>query len=97
MIVLDSHVWFWWIALEHRRLPTYLVARIEDADQVGVSPVSCFELALAHKKGRLALPCSPARWFDDALAGSGITLLPLSPQIAARAVALSPIATRSIA
>jgi PIN domain nuclease of toxin-antitoxin system len=46
MIVLDSHIWFWWINLEHQQLPPSLLAEIESAPRVGVSPVSCFELAL---------------------------------------------------
>lgn len=91
MIVLDSHVWFWWINLEHHRLASHLLEEIAKADCVGVSPVSCFELALAHRRGRLALPVSPADWFPRALTGSGIELLPLTPTITIRAVALSDI------
>ena len=48
MIVLDSHIWFWWINLEHHRLSSAQLAAIENASRVGVSPVSCFELALAY-------------------------------------------------
>jgi len=91
MIVLDSHIWFWWINLEHHRLPSSLLAIIENAPDIGVSPVSCFELALAHRRGRLELPLSAREWFDLALAGSNIELLPLTPTISARAVELSEI------
>lgn len=91
MIVLDSHVWFWWINLEHHRLPASMVAAIENAPRVGVSPVSCYELALAHHRGRLELPSPPRQWFDLALAGSNIELLSLTSDIAARAVELSEI------
>ncbi|MBK8047075.1 MAG: type II toxin-antitoxin system VapC family toxin [Anaerolineales bacterium] len=91
MIVLDSHVWFWWINLEHGRLPAAMVASIENAPRIGVSPVSCFELALAHRQGRLELPLPARQWFDLALAGSDIELLPLTPAITVRAVELSDI------
>lgn len=91
MIVLDSHVWFWWINLEHHRLTPHLLEEIMKADRVGVSPVSCFELALAHRRGRLTVPFPPAEWFPRALAGSGVELLPLTPDIAVRAVGLSDI------
>jgi PIN domain nuclease of toxin-antitoxin system len=91
MIVLDSHIWFWWINLEHYRLPSSLLAVIENAPSIGVSPVSCFELALAHRRGRLELPLSIREWFDLALAGSDIELLPLTPAISARAVELTDI------
>ncbi len=91
MIVLDSHVWFWWINREHSRLAPHLLEEIEKADRVGVSPVSCFELALAYRRGRLALQIPPAEWFPRALTGSGVELLPLTPDIAVRAVGLSDI------
>ena len=88
MIVLDSHIWFWWINLEHHRLSSAQLAAIENASRVGVSPVSCFELALAYRRGRLELPMPARRWFDLALTGSDIELLPLTPAISARAVEL---------
>jgi PIN domain nuclease of toxin-antitoxin system len=34
VIVLDSHVWFWWINLEHQRLSAYLFSQMEGADRV---------------------------------------------------------------
>lgn len=91
MTVLDSHIWFWWINLEHERLSVDCRNRIERADRVGVSPVSCYELALAHRRGRLELPCAPADWFAEALAPAGIELLPVSLAITLRAVNLADI------
>ena len=91
MIVLDSHIWFWWINLDHQRIPSTMLIEIENANRVGVSPVSCFELALAHRRGRLALPLPVREWFAFALDGSDIELLPVTPTIAARAVELSTI------
>ncbi|MBF8274243.1 MAG: hypothetical protein HW380_3348 [Magnetococcales bacterium] len=88
MIVLDSHVWYWWINLEHDRLPSDMVRVIESAPRVGVSPVSCFELALAYRRGRLELPMSQRDWFALALEGSDVVLLPLTAGIALRAVDL---------
>ena len=91
IIVLDSHIWFWWVNLEHHRLSKSVLTEIENASRVGVSPVSCSELALAHHRGRLGLPLPPRAWFELALAGSGIELLPLTPEISARAVELPDI------
>jgi len=91
VILLDTHIWFWWINLEHQRFSAACRTRIDRAERVGVSPVSCYELALAHRRGRLELPGDPADWFADALGPAGVELLPISPQIAARAVALSDI------
>jgi PIN domain nuclease of toxin-antitoxin system len=91
IIVLDSHVWFWWINLEHDRLSPRMLATMESARRVGVSAVSCYELALAHHRGRLELSLPPSAWFPLALAGSNVELLPLTPEIAIRATELSPV------
>jgi len=91
VIVLDSHVWFWWINGEHSRLSAPMLEAIETDDRVGVSPVSCFELALAHRKGRLELPLPPDEWLSLALQGSGVELLPFDDAIALRAVELSEV------
>ncbi len=91
MIVLDTHIWFWWINLEHKRMPSVMLAEIENAPRVGISPVSCFEVALAHRRGRLELPLPIRTWFALALAGSDVELLPFTPEIAARAVDLPDI------
>ena len=89
MIVLDSHIWFWWINLEHERFSPECRTQIERSDRVCVSPVSCYELALAYRRGRLQLPCEPADWFAEALEPAGIELLPLSLAITLRAVSLT--------
>ena len=78
VIVLDTHLWFWLINEEHQRFPQPRKEAIERAEVVGVSPVSCFELALARQKGRRLLPCPAREWIDEALEPSGIALLPLT-------------------
>jgi PIN domain nuclease of toxin-antitoxin system len=91
MIVLDSHIWFWWINFEHRRISQDVLEKIENADRVGVSAVSCFELALANQRGRLTFSLPTSAWFDLALASSGVELLPVTPEITTRAVDLSAV------
>ena len=81
VIVLDTHLWFWFINEEYDRFPTAWREAIEAAERVGVSCVSCYEIALAQQRRRLELPCSAERWFEEAL----------TPAIAASAVALSPV------
>jgi len=88
VIVLDTHIWFWWVSGEHSRLSSELLELLAVAPEVGVSPVSCFELALAARRGRLQLPVEPAVWVEQALAPSGIQLLRLDANMAVRAVAL---------
>jgi PIN domain nuclease of toxin-antitoxin system len=91
IIVLDTHIWIWFITQEFEQFPAPWREVIETADQVGISPVSCYEIALAQQRGRLELPCAIDRWLQDALEPSGITLLPITAEIAYKAVSLSPI------
>jgi PIN domain nuclease of toxin-antitoxin system len=88
MIVLDTHVWLWWVNQDHDRIPDARWLQIEQADTIGVSVISCFEVAWLERHGRIVLPCERATWFDKALAGSAIECLPLTPRIASRAVDL---------
>lgn len=91
IIILDTHIWFWFINQEFQRFPTHWRDAIETAEEVGVSVISCYEIALAQQRGRLELPCAANQWFDEALNPAGITLFPLSAEIACLAVELSPI------
>lgn len=91
MIVLDTHIWFWWINLEHHRFSALVKAALEGSETLGVSVVSCYEIALAAQRGRLGLPCPAIQWFTEALEPSGIQLLPLSPEIASLAVNLTAV------
>ena len=91
IIVLDTHIWFWWITQELERFPSDWQYLIATNDQVGVSVISCYEIALAQQKGRLELPCATSQWFQDALEPSGIILFDINPNIICRAVELSPV------
>jgi PIN domain nuclease of toxin-antitoxin system len=93
MIVLDSHFWFWWINLKHERFSADCRSQIERSDRVCISPISCYELALAHRRGRLQLPCEPLDWMAEALEPAGVELLHITPAIALRAVTLTDIHT----
>ncbi|MDD2720236.1 MAG: type II toxin-antitoxin system VapC family toxin [Gallionella sp.] len=88
MIVLDTHIWLWWINNEPKVISPIRQQQIQGADEVAVSAISCFEVAWLAKHGRIELPCSPGVWFEKALSGSGIVLLPITPAIAAQAVDL---------
>lgn len=88
MIVLDTHVWLWWINLEQTHLKPIWIARINSEETVGVSAISCFEVAWLARHGRIELPNAEEEWFDRALVGSGIALLPITPRIAHVAVQL---------
>ncbi|MGL6343625.1 MAG: type II toxin-antitoxin system VapC family toxin [Waterburya sp.] len=91
IIVLDTHIWIWFVTQEFKLFPSHWREEIETAKQVGISPVSCYEVALAQQRGRLELPSRVDFWLQDALEPTGITLFPVTAEIAYQAVNLSPI------
>ncbi len=88
MIVLDTHIWLWWVNGDIEKLAPARAKQIELSDFVAVSAISCFEVAWLAKHGRIVLPCDIEQWFEKALEGSGISLFPITPKIAFMAVAL---------
>lgn len=88
MIILDTHIWIWWINNEFRLVSSDRQQSLANADVVAVSAISCFEVAWLERHRRISLPCQPVEWFEKALSQSGIILLPITPAIAARAVDL---------
>jgi PIN domain nuclease of toxin-antitoxin system len=91
IVILDTHIWLWYINANFDRFPSRWTEQIRQADIVAVSAISCYEIALAYNKGRLDLDIPVQDWLSDSLAPAGIELLPLSPEITVRAVNLSPI------
>jgi PIN domain nuclease of toxin-antitoxin system len=91
MVILDTHIWFWFINGSFERFSSRWVEQIRQADRVAVSAISCYEISLAYSKGRLAIHIPVQDWLIDSLTPAGIELLPLTPGITVRAVNLSPI------
>jgi PIN domain nuclease of toxin-antitoxin system len=83
MIVLDTHVWIWWAHGDDRLTPDQVEAiQANEADVIGVSAISCWEIAKLVERGRLELPCPLMEWFEQALSYPSVYLLDLTPEIA---------------
>jgi len=82
MIVLDTHVWVWWVHGDAHLSGTQAdaIARSEH-DEIGVSIISCWEIAKLVENARLDLPESPRDWLSKALAYPGVVLQELTPDI----------------
>lgn len=91
IILLDTHIWVWWLNNESQKLSETQLETIEQSERVAVSVVSCFEVAQIVKRGRLILPCATRDWLEQALTPAGIELLPLSAEISCQAVDLTEI------
>jgi PIN domain nuclease of toxin-antitoxin system len=83
MIILDTHIWVWWIHKDKRLTNDHIrLIQENEAQGLGVSVISCWEVAKLIELKRLILPVPTKDWFDKALNYSRIFLLNLTPEIA---------------
>jgi PIN domain nuclease of toxin-antitoxin system len=81
MIVLDTHVWFFWINDNMDELSEAALKAIHSNETLGVSIISCWEIAMLVAKQRLKLRVDVQQWIDQALKYPGIKLIQIDPQI----------------
>jgi PIN domain nuclease of toxin-antitoxin system len=92
LIVLDTHVWLWWVAQAPelpRRVARLIEARIED-EAVFVSSISVWEIALLVQRQRLQLSMPVSEWIRQAEALAAIRFAPVDNHIALSSVLLPP-------
>src|SRR5215216_4416032 len=89
MIVLDTHIWVWWVhgdqrltAQQNQWLQQY------ESQGLGVSAISCWEVAKLVEYGRLTLPYPVGDWLSQALSYPGVRLRELTPEIAVESTQL---------
>jgi PIN domain nuclease of toxin-antitoxin system len=61
---------------------------VHESGGLGVSAISCWEIAKLVQLKRIVLPLPTVAWLDEALSYPNVRLLPLTPAIAADATAL---------
>jgi PIN domain nuclease of toxin-antitoxin system len=79
MIILDTHIWIWWVnnspnltSQQHGWIQTH------QPDGLGVSIISCWEVAKAVESGKLVLSIPVQDWLEAASAYPGIQILALN-------------------
>lgn len=79
MIVLDTHIWVWWVD-GNQRLTKANEQWIQQhqSQGLGVSIISCWEVAKLVENNKLVLSCSVSEWLNGALAYPGVQLLDLT-------------------
>jgi PIN domain nuclease of toxin-antitoxin system len=83
VIVLGTHIWVWWVHGDEQLTRAQAEAiTANERDIVGVSAISCWEIAKLVEYERLELPCSLTEWFEQALSYPGLQLLALTAEIA---------------
>ncbi len=87
MIVADTHAFIWW-AHDRDELSTTALTALESADQIVVSAITGWEIALFVEKNRLTISADPLIWIMEALARTRIEVIPLPLEAAVRSVEL---------
>lgn len=88
LIVLDTHVWLWWVS-EPNKLSRRARDTVDGADVLGVPSICCWEVATRVGLGKLRLDRDLRTWIRQALAQERITPLDLTAALALDAALLA--------
>lgn len=79
MIILDTHIWIWWVD-DNQRLTQQHREWIQEYQPqgLGISMISCWEVAKLVENNRLTLSISVDEWLEGALTYPGVQLLNLT-------------------
>jgi PIN domain nuclease of toxin-antitoxin system len=88
LLIMDSHIWFWWTG-QTGRLPGSLEERIESgAEALAISSISIYEIVLQVQRGRLAIDLPLDEWLHAATVEAGVSVLDVNLSITRQAALL---------
>jgi len=76
-LLLDTHVFLWYISADTRLPGTFLAAIRDPANEVYLSTASIWEAVIKHGLGSLPLPAPPADYLPNQREAHGIAALPI--------------------
>ena len=81
MIVLDTHVWLWWLHDPAKLSPAAekLIQQEQASGALILSAISVWEVAVKVQSGKLAIPLDIHRWYELARSYPATVIEPLSP------------------
>ncbi len=89
MLVLDTHAWIWWIGGHGcPSLSERVRLAVDDAKSLGISAISCVEVAWLVSSGRVAFDRDSLVWIKQSLARPRVCLLEITTEIAVTAADL---------
>lgn len=86
--MLDTHAWLWWVS-DPELLSRRARKEIDGARRIGVSAISCWEVAMHALRGRIALDRDLDLWIRQALALERVDCIPVDGRIAVAAARLT--------
>jgi PIN domain nuclease of toxin-antitoxin system len=84
-LLLDTHAWIWLSIGDREKIRPSLFKKIEEAAEnniLRISAISCWEIAVLHRKGRLRLSEDPFDWIRTTLRLTRVQSIPLTFEIA---------------
>ena len=84
MILLDTHVWLWWMAAP-KRLSSRARETIDQASVIGISTLSAWEVAMLATRGRISLDRDIGSWVRQAFTEARVESLAPSVEVAVAA------------
>lgn len=85
LILLDTHVWLWLLNGEEKLINSQCLSYIENSvknSNIRVSVISVWEVGMLESKGRIKFPVGCLDWVNNALNAPGISMAPITPEIA---------------
>jgi PIN domain nuclease of toxin-antitoxin system len=87
-LILDTHIWFWWVA-QDPRLPKSIARRIEEGrERLAISAVAIYELVLQRERKRIEIDLPLVAWLHAATVETDIAVLPVDADITQTAALL---------
>lgn len=91
MLVLDTHVWVW-LALGDERIREEgmlpMIKKHAKTSSIHISSISLWEVAMLVSRNRIAVAGSSIDWVNRAVAMPGLSVHPLTAEIACDSVSL---------
>lgn len=79
MVLLDTHIWIWWVTGQDRLTlrEREALGSAAESGRLALSAISLWEAQMLHARGRLHLEMPFDAWLLQAAAGAVVQLIPL--------------------
>ena len=91
MIVLDTHALIWWVnddACLSKPARKKIEGSLASGERILVSAISAWEIAMLVQRERIALAMDLDEWLRAVQNLEGVTMVPLTPQVAVQSATL---------
>jgi len=91
MLLLDTHTWIWIINGDDKIQKSgffNIIQRSVKSSDIFISAISLWEAAMLVSKGRLVLSENTMEWINQASSAPGLSIQPLTPEIAVESTIL---------